>query len=165
MTVVAEIDVREGHVGIGVIVVLPCFVILRDLFVGHVDRRGDETVGDELQRLDETLLDDVVVLVHAQRQRFPVQRLFADVVIDEPFEFRIAKRVETRGRRLGVESFRTELDEREQCRAIDHDRPAVEVTVLRGDQVEEHEQADADREEMQQGFAQQTSQKASPTPK
>jgi hypothetical protein len=53
---------------------------------------------------------------------------------------------------LRVEGFRAELDEREQRIAIDDDRLAVESAVFRRDQVEKHEQANAYRQEVDQGF-------------
>ncbi len=165
VAVVAEIDVRERRVGIDVIVVPVRFVILRDLFVGHVDRRRHEAVGNELQRLDQPLLDDVVVLVHAQRQGFPVQGFFAHVVVDQHRQLGIAQGIEPRRCHFRVERLRAELHEREQRIAIDDDRLAVDIAVFRRDQVEENEEACADRQEVDQGFPQQLFQNASPTPK
>jgi len=105
--------------------------------------KNGATLGNELQRLYEPLLDDVVVLVHAQRQGLPVQGLFAHVVVDQSRQLGVAQGIEPRRRDFRVERLRAELDECEQCIAINDDRLAVEVTLLRGHQAKQNEQADA----------------------
>ena len=94
-----------------------------------------------------------------------MQSFLAHVVLDQQIQFCFLQRIEPCRCHLGIEGFGTELNKGQQRIAIDDDSLAVEIAVLGRDEVEKHEQADAYRQEMHQGLAQELLQNASPTPK
>jgi hypothetical protein len=58
-----------------------------DIFFSEVHCSGHETIGNEFNRLNHAPLDDVIVVVHAERNRLAIQSLFPQVVIDQALEF------------------------------------------------------------------------------
>ncbi len=94
------------------------FVMGLHILVGHLHGPGDEASGDELDGLDHAPLDHVVVLVHAERERFAVEGLLADVVVDEQLQLLIGQAVEPLGGDARLEGAGPELNEGQKRLAI-----------------------------------------------